>query len=130
MFVPTRFRELAGLRVVVQKVVFVPHLDAPPERPYPFVYFIEIHNGSTEVISIRGRKWILEDEMGEKIVVEGRGVVGETPELEPGESFSYNSYHVVARSSKASGTFFGISAAGEGIRVSIPEFRLEPPKKE
>jgi len=128
--VPTRFRELAGLQVVVEKVVFVSHLDAPPEKPYPFVYFIEIHNGSTEVISIRGRKWILEDDEGEKVVVEGRGVVGETPELKPGERFSYNSYHVVARRSKVRGTFFGINAAGEGVRVSIPEFRLEPPKKE
>ena len=86
---------------MVEKVVYVPHLDAPPERPYPFVYFIEIFNGSDEVVSIRGRKWILEDEDGGKIVVEGQGVVGETPELKPGERFSYNSYHVVSGASDA-----------------------------
>lgn len=115
---------------MVEKVVYVPDLDAPPEKPFPFVYFIEIRNHSTEAISIRGRKWILEDDKGEIVVVEGRGVVGETPELKPGERFSYNSYHVVASRSKVRGSFFGFGENGEGIRVSIPEFLLEPPAKE
>ena len=128
--VPKHFRELAGLRVIVERVVFVPHLDAPPEKPYPFVYFIEIRNESTEWISIRGRKWIVEDSGGEKTIVEGRGVVGETPTLNPGENFQYNSYHVVARSSKVSGSFFGVDSTGKGVRVSIPEFHLEPPNQE
>lgn len=121
------FRELKGLRVFVEKVVYVPHLEAPPERPHSFVYFIEIRNDSKQVVSIRGRKWILEDEEGGKIVVEGQGVVGETPELRPGERFSYNSYHVVAGNSTASGAYFGVNAAGEGIFVKIPEFRLTLP---
>jgi hypothetical protein len=30
-------QELPELKVTVDKVVFAPHLEAPPDRPYPFV---------------------------------------------------------------------------------------------
>lgn len=128
--VSDNFREVPGLKVEVEKVVYVPDLDAPEERPHPYVYFLKIVNGSVETISIRGRKWMLRDDTGQLFVVEGQGVVGETPVLQPGESFSYNSYHVVARNSVASGTFFGMGQDGGGIRVSIPEFRLVVPESE
>ena len=45
--------ELEGLRVVVDRVVHMPQLDAPPERPHPFVYFITIHNDSDETVTTR-----------------------------------------------------------------------------
>ncbi|MDF1713932.1 MAG: ApaG domain [Akkermansiaceae bacterium] len=123
----TSFRELPGLKVEVEKVVFVPQLDAPPEKPFPFAYFIHIINGSTKTVTILARKWILKDGAGEVVVVEGSGVVGETPKLQPGEKFSYNSYHVVASDSEVSGAFFGVDSAGLGIRVRIPAFTLRRP---
>ena len=54
-------------------------------------------------------------------------MVGQFPKLSPGETFSYNSYHVVAGGAAASGAFFGETAAGEWIFTRIPEFRLEVP---
>lgn len=106
----------------------MPHLEAPPERPFPFVYFITIINDSKQVIVIRGRKWILKNDKGETTVVEGSGVVGETPVLQPGESFSYNSYHVIESNSEVSGAFFGTNLEGKGVRVSIPVFQLKVPE--
>ena len=38
---------------------------------------------------------VVTDAGGETIVVEGDGVVGKFPRLEPGEHFSYNSYHTI-----------------------------------
>ena len=32
--------------------------------------------------------------VGSQLVIEGDKIVGDTPRLEPGEEFSYNSYHV------------------------------------
>jgi|TARA_B110000914_G_scaffold171499_1_gene152249 ApaG protein len=126
--VPAGLQKLPGLRVEVEEVIFMPHLDAPDDRPYPFVYFISIINDSSETVAIRARKWILRDLQGELVVIEGRGVVGEMPELQAGERFSYNSYHVIASNSEARGSFFGLNAKGEGIRVSIPPFNLVVPK--
>ena len=120
-------REFEGLRVKVDDVIYMPSLDAPPNKPHPFVYFISIHNDSPMPVTIRGRKWVVHEDEGEVTVVEGDGVVGQTPTIAPGEHFSYNSYHVVAKGAQASGAFFGETATGEWIFARIPEFRLDLP---
>ena len=109
-------------------VIYMPSLDHPPDRPHPFVYFINIKNESEEHVHIQGRKWVVkEDASEEMIVVEGDGVVGQTPELAPGEVFSYNSYHVARGSASAEGAFFGQTQSGRRVYVRIPIFRLDLP---
>ena len=61
------------------------------------------------------------------MVVEGDGVVGQTPVLDSGETFSYNSYHVIADEALVKGAFFGITDMGSRIRASIPDFKLDLP---
>ena len=124
---PEGYQEISGLRVEVEEVIYNPNLEAPEERPFPFVYFISIINDSSEALTIWGRKWILKEETGEVVVVEGSGVVGENPFLLPGERFSYNSYHVIGKDSQVSGSFFGTSTNGAKVRVSIPGFNLIVP---
>ncbi len=120
-------REMEGLKVVVDDVVYMPSLDAPPDKPHPFVYFISIHYGSEERVTFYGRKWVVQDG-GEVTVVEGDGVVGQTPTLEPGEHFSYNSYHVTMGDASAEGAFFGRTDDGSWVFVRIPEFQLKVPE--
>lgn len=122
-----RFEELPGLSVTVDQVLYLPHLQVPPDKPHPFGYYLSIHNQSDETVTILGRKWIVTDEGGETLVVEGDGVVGKTPRLEPGQTFSYNSYHVIAEPSLATGTFFGQTEEGKPVYVRVPDFRLELP---
>jgi ApaG protein len=64
-------REFEGLRVKVDDVVYMPSLDAPNDKPHPFVYFITIHNDSPVPVRIKGRKWVVREEGGEVVVVEG-----------------------------------------------------------
>ena len=126
---PTTIRELAGLRATIDRVVFMPHLDAPEDRPYPFVYFITIHNDSPEAVQIKGRKWVVTDSDDQRVVVEGDGVVGKFPHLATGEHFSYNSYHVIATDSIAEGAFFGTTNEGEPVFTRIPPFELRVPSR-
>mgnify|MGYP000350757118 FL=1 len=121
------FFEIPGLEVELEEVVHMPHLDAPKDRPFPFVYFISIINNSAEKVTIFGRKWILKEEGGETLVFEGEGVVGEFPVLNPGERFSYNSYHVIKTRTVVTGSFFGKDSDGGKVVVHIPGFDLEPP---
>jgi ApaG protein len=125
--VSVALRELANLRVIIDKIVYVQTLEAPPDRPYPFVYFITIDNQSVETVTIRGRKWVITDQAGQKIVVEGDGVVGEYPRLRPGERFSYNSYHVIGLDSVAEGSLIGLTDGGVPFVVRIPPFKMEVP---
>ncbi|HVJ45689.1 MAG TPA: ApaG domain [Luteolibacter sp.] len=120
-------REFEGLRVRVDDVVYMPSLDAPKEKPHPFVYFISIHNDSPMPVRIKGRKWVVKEDGGDIVVVEGDGVVGQTPLIQPGEHFSYNSYHVVGVNAEVNGAFFGETATGEWIFTRIPQFRLVVP---
>ncbi len=120
------FSYIDGVRAEVDDVIYMPSLMTPPDKPYPFVYYITIYNESDKVIKILGRKWIVTEADEECLVVEGSGVIGEKPTLKPGESFSYNSYHVVARSGEVSGALYGVSD-GKWFMVEIPEFRLKCP---
>ena len=113
--------------MTVDRVVHVPHLDAPPDKPFPFVYFITIHNDSSIAVTIRGRKWVVTDASGETLVVEGDGVVGKFPRLLAGEKFTYNSYHTIGSDSVAKGAFFGVTEEGEAVFTRIPSFLLRVP---
>ena len=126
--VPSEFEELSGLRVSVDDVIYMPSLDAPDDRPHPFVYFISISNESKEAVTIRGRKWVLTQENGETTVVEGEGVVNQSPRIEVGGDFNYNSYHVVGVDSMADGAFFGETDEGRRVFTRIPRFEMKVPK--
>lgn len=127
--VETEFHEIEGLSVEVDDVIYMPSLDAPEERPHPFVYFISIRNDSSEHVVIQGRKWVVkEDGSDEVLVVEGDGVVGQSPDLGPGDVFSYNSYHVARGNGSAEGAFFGQTSKGQRIFARIPAFKLVVPE--
>ena len=106
----------------------MPDLEAPTDRPHPFVYFVTITNNSNEPVTIRGRKWVLTQESGEVTIVEGDGVVGQFPKLEVGADFSYNSYHVIGADCTADGAFFGATEDGRAVYAKIPQFDLSVPK--
>jgi ApaG protein len=122
------FDLLPGLSVAVDEVFYDPSQPAQPDRPHPFVYHISIHNHSDETVNIFGRKWILRDTDGKTQIVEGDGVVGQRPCLKPGESFSYNSYHVIDCASRASGAFYGTTLSGRPVYARIPDFEMHPPQ--
>ena len=67
------FEKLSDLKVTVDDVIYMPSLDAPEDRPHPFVYFITIVNDGEEAVTIRGRKWVIRQDNDEVLVVEGDG---------------------------------------------------------
>tara|TARA_B100001093_G_scaffold158765_1_gene151252 strand:+ start:246 stop:653 length:408 start_codon:yes stop_codon:yes gene_type:complete len=123
-----KFEELEGLEVKVDDVIYMPNLEAPKDRPHPFVYFISIINRSQQEVRILGRKWVIQQENDKWIVVEGDGVVNQEPLIKPGDDFTYNSYHVIGDNSTARGSFFGEADDGSRVMVRIPDFLLRIPQ--
>ncbi len=121
-------RELPGLGVTVDRVVYRPDFDAPADRPYAFAYFITIRNDSDETVTIKGRKWVVTDVNGGRVVVEGDGVVGQFPRLQPGEEFSYHSHHVIGVDSYAEGAYIGMTESGDAVITRIPRFEMDVPE--
>ena len=122
-------RFLEGFGATVDSVVHVPDLPAPADQPHPFVYFITIRNDSDLTVTVKGRKWVVRSADGQVTAVEGDGVVGCFPRLEPGEHFSYNSYHTVSGPSVAEGSYLAVTDAGDAVMARIPSFELSPPEE-
>ena len=122
--------ELPGLRVEIDKLVYRHGGEQlPPDRPHAFIYYLTIHNDSERIVTLLGRKWVVEHSDGTQLVVEGDKIVGETPCLAPGAHFSYNSYHVTACDARAHGSFHGHDENGRPIFVRIPPFALKIPSE-
>lgn len=123
-----RPEELNGLRVIIDRVVHMPNAPTDPGRPHAFAYFITIQNDSKETVTIKGRKWVIRNDASEVTAVEGDGVVGEFPRLEPGEHFSYNSYHVNNTTACwAEGAYLGMTEDGRKVMTRIPKFEMKVP---
>ncbi len=121
-------RELKGLKATLEKLVH--HREKSKVKGlnlHAFIYFITIRNLSDRTVTLHGRKWVLSNDDGTTTVFEGEKIVGETPIIAPGESFSYNSYHVTHLSAQASGSFHGVDEFGEKLHVRLDTFRLKIP---
>ena len=121
--------ELPGLRVTVDRVEYQPDAQTPEDRPHCFAYFVSIRNDSDVTVTIKGRKWVVRNSRGEVNAVEGDGVVGQFPTLEPGEKFSYNSFHLIdAQPATAEGSYLGVTADERKVIARIPPFAMKVPE--
>jgi ApaG protein len=124
----TELMELPGLKVTVDRLLYQRLKTEQSEKPHSFIYFISIHNNSEVAVTIRGRKWVVTHDDGSVLVVEGDGVVGETPTIQPGGKFSYNSRHIIGTdSAMAEGAYLGVDDCGRRVMMRIPKFRMEVP---
>jgi ApaG protein len=79
-----------GVEVVVVPV-YLPGESEPQASRFVFGYRITITNHRKEIVQLLRRHWVIKDADGVRRDVEGAGVVGRTPILEPEESFEYSS---------------------------------------
>jgi len=100
----------------------------PSAHRWVFAYTITIRNTGPSAARLRNRHWIITNADGARQEVRGRGVVGEEPHLEPGESFRYTSAAVI---DTPVGTMHGDyefeGDLGERFLVEIPIFTLFVP---
>eukprot|EP00889_Picochlorum_renovo_P001553 jgi/Picre1/28583/NNA_003985.t1 len=83
-------RTTEGVQVEVQSV-YVPQHNKMTGG-YMFAYKIHITNKAhPTTIKLVSRRWEITDAKGRVKIVEGAGVIGEQPELSPGETFTYQS---------------------------------------
>ena len=104
----------------------------PDEGRFVWAYRISIENRGKRPVQLMRRTWHITDARGRTQLVEGAGVIGQQPTLEPGEAFEYTSgtpldtpsgfmvgaYHMVA------------TDTGEPFDVAIPAFSLDSPHQD
>lgn len=70
---------------------FVDDQSEPESDRYVFAYTIRITNNGEVAARLMSRHWVITDANGKVQEVNGDGVVGEQPHLDPGEEFEYSS---------------------------------------
>jgi ApaG protein len=99
------------------------------ERPlYFFMYKIEIINEGSEQVQLLTRHWDIQDANGNVNVVNGEGVIGNKPILNPNDMFEYTSYCPLKTNFGSMKGFYTFSQKnGDMFKSLIPEFSLIVP---
>ncbi|HEY8384033.1 MAG TPA: Co2+/Mg2+ efflux protein ApaG [Microvirga sp.] len=109
---------------------FMPEESSPDDGRYFFAYTVEIINLGLERVQLIARHWRIVDGHGQVQEVQGAGVVGKQPVLEPGESFNYTSgCPLPTPNGTMQGTYAMVTASGETFDAEIPAFSLDMPDR-
>ncbi|XAM00410.1 Co2+/Mg2+ efflux protein ApaG [Phycisphaeraceae bacterium D3-23] len=113
-----------GIRVGAA-AFYLPDPSVPEENKYVFGYRVVILNAGDQGVQLLRRHWDIIDGDGTVKTVDGKGVVGEQPELEPGEAFKYESFAVLPTPwGTMEGYYEMQDDVGETLRVAIGRFFL------
>ena len=114
-----------GIQVSVE-TTYQPDFSNPQQHHYVFTYKVRIENKSNHTVQLLRRRWEIYDATESRKIVEGDGVVGQQPILEPGESHTYVSgCNLKSGIGKMRGSFtLEKLRDGQLWEVVIPEFQL------
>ncbi|MBC7622276.1 MAG: Co2+/Mg2+ efflux protein ApaG [Aeromicrobium sp.] len=108
---------------------YLPDQSDEENDQFVFAYTIKITNTGAVAAKLISRHWIITDSDGKVQEVRGVGVVGEQPELKPGESFEYTSGSSLETSvGTMRGTYQMLASDGTRFDAVVAEFTLSVPR--
>lgn len=118
----------SGITVTV-RVFYLADQSNPEAGHFVWAYRVTIANGGKITVQLRRRTWHITDAHGRTQHVHGEGVIGETPVLEPGESFEYTSGTPLPTASGFMTGKYHMLAVLDGTEfdIAIPTFSLDSP---
>ena len=119
-----------GIRVTVRSV-FLEDQSDPDNNSWVWAYQVRVENRGQQTVQLLRRTWRITDARGQMQTIQGDGVVGEQPVLEPGESFEYTSGTPLnTESGFMAGAYHMIATVtGETFDAAIPPFSLDSPSQ-
>ena len=117
------------------KIVVDPRFEDGHSKPdnaeFVFSYTIQVFNQSDSPVQLISRQWIIFDAIGQKRKVEGDGVIGQQPIINPGQTFTYSSWCPLASEMgymRGLYTMVNLETT-EVFDVEVPKFNLIFPTK-
>jgi len=109
-------------------VSFLSEQSEPGRGRWFWAYHVRIENEGQMAVQLISREWIISDGRGGRHEVQGEGVVGEQPVIEPGQSFDYVSgCPLNTPTGWMEGRYHMIGADGGSFAAAIPRFALVAP---
>lgn len=100
----------------------------PERKRYVHAYHVSITNEGTESAQLLSRHWLIIDGNEEVQEVQGEGVIGQQPVLQPGETYKYTSGTIIKTEVGCMhGSYEMLSESGEHFLANIPPFTLATP---
>ena len=122
------YSETTGTVTVRVSVSFLPEQSEPGKGRWFWAYHIRIENEGRMAVQLISREWTISDGRGGRQEVQGEGVVGEQPVIEPGQSFDYVSgCPLNTPTGWMEGRYHMIGADGGTFEADIPRFALVAP---
>ncbi len=114
-----------GIKVTVE-TTYQAEFSSPHQHHYVFTYKVKIENNGPHTIQLLRRKWEIHDAGDTTKIVEGDGIVGQQPILEPGGHHEYVSgCNLKSGLGKMRGNYVMEKLLdGKILDVQIPEFQL------
>lgn len=119
-----------GVKITVD-TVYQPEYSNPAKEHFMFAYKIIIENLTDYSVQLLARHWVIFDSNGSKREVEGEGVVGLQPIIEPGNYHEYVSgCNLKTDMGSMQGTYtMKRLVDNELFEAAIPQFLLVAPFK-
>lgn len=109
-------------------VNFLPEQSDVDGQRWFWAYHIRIENDRDSAVQLLTRHWRITDARGGLHVVDGEGVMGEQPIIQPGKAHDYVSgCPLNTPSGSMTGHFIFIGETAAPFQVDIPEFILAAP---
>lgn len=116
-----------GIEVTVEPF-YLEDRSEPEENRFVWGYRVTIANQSEETVQLLARYWHITDGLGRVEEVRGAGVVGEQPELSPGDSYQYMSGCPLSTPSGIMvGRYTMRNERDQLFDIDIPAFSLDLP---
>lgn len=120
--------ELTDSIKICVETEYIEQQSDPDDGKYLFTYTITISNYGNDAATLASRHWIITDANGHRSEIQGKGVVGETPTIEPNTSFQYTSGTVLETPlGIMQGSYQMESVSGTKFDAPIKPFRLAVP---
>jgi ApaG protein len=117
-------RVTEGIRVTATPFYLERESD-PREPRYVFAYRIRIENVGQAPATLRWRHWYIHDPVGGDSEVQGEGVIGVQPTVDPGDVHEYQSFCVLqGPEGHMEGYYVMERPDGTTFRAAIPRFLL------
>jgi len=118
----------SGVKITI-KTKYSTEASLPFKNHYVFSYLVRIENMTEFDVQLLYRHWEIYDSDGSYREIEGKGVIGFQPVIEPGQVHEYASgCHLKMDMGRMRGFYtFQKLDNGEQFKVQIPDFQLISP---